>query len=170
MFCFKYCVRWLTTQNLGSLLYVWKHRGDMCFAGLVCLIMDIIGITTLLSSIFISETLTTWYKYHQYFWISNAWISCILLKELKSNETFHMNWNLVNVGFFSNILFIYFLTTGTLPKLTFCCWLITGNNDNELLAMQIWSKDFPCLTNNVKKANATWAGGSTGETLLEVQI
>ena len=53
----KYSVRWLTTQSFGSLLYIWKQKGAICFVGLVCLVRDIIGITTLLSSIFISKTL-----------------------------------------------------------------------------------------------------------------
>ena len=52
-----------------------------------------------------------------------------------------------------------------LSKLTFCCWLIT--DDNELLAIQIRLKAFTALTNDVRKANATWTGGSTGETLLQ---
>ena len=35
--------------------------------------------------------------------------------------------------------------------------------------MQVWSdlKDFPCLINDIRKANATWIGGSTGETFLQ---
>ena len=100
------------------------------------------------------------------FWISNAWIFCILLKELKSKKkTFHVNRNFSNVGLFSNIPFIYLLTIGILPKLTFCCWLIT--DDNAHLVIQTWLKDFPYLTNDIRKANATWTGDPTGETLLQ---
>ena len=52
-----------------------------------------------------------------------------------------------------------------LSKITFCCWLIT--DDNELLAIQICLKAFTSLINDVRKANATWNGGSTAETLLQ---
>ena len=57
---YKYSAVWVTTQSFGSLSYIWKHRGAICFVGLVCLIRDIIGITILLSSIFISEILMLW--------------------------------------------------------------------------------------------------------------
>ena len=139
------------------------------------LIRDIISITTLLSSIFISETLMSWTfwalwppeisatnitKFRINFLMSNAWISCILQKELKSKETFHVNWAFFNVRLFSNIPVIYFLTIGILPKLDLCCWLIP--DDNALPAIKICLKEFRCLTNDVRKANGTWTGGSTG--------
>ena len=31
----------------------------------------------------------------------------------------------------------------------------------------MWLKDFPCLTNDVTKTNATWTGSSAGEILLQ---
>ena len=97
--------------------------------------------------------------------ISNIWISCILRKWLKSKEIIHVNWNFAYVGLRLNISLIYLLSIVILPKLTFYCWLIT--DDNALLAIQVWLKDFPWVTNDVRKVNATWSGGSTVENLLQ---